>query len=128
LRARPQGRRDGRRHLRREGRRPRRPHRLGADLGAASGVLPGSLPLPRRGRLSTRSMAIDRREFVGVGALGLFGLVPVRAGEAPGFEAPEPAAQDVTRRLAAYVVHARIEDVPAPIRAEACRTLLNWAG
>src|SRR6476646_3536741 len=76
---------------------------------------------------STRSMAIDRRDFVGVGALGLFGLVHARAGAAPGFEAPEPA-QDVTRRLAAYVVHARIEDVPAPIRAEACRTLLNWAG
>ena len=32
-------------------------------------------------------------------------------------------APDVTRLLAAYVVHARTEDLPAPVRAEACRTL-----
>ena len=35
---------------------------------------------------------------------------------------------DVTRTLAAYVVRAKPDDLPAPVRAEACRTLLNWAG
>ena len=35
---------------------------------------------------------------------------------------------DVTRMLAAYVVKAKPDDLPAPVRAEACRTLLNWAG
>jgi 2-methylcitrate dehydratase PrpD len=74
-------------------------------------------------------MAIDRRDFVGVGALGLFGLVSATAVEAaPRHDVPDSAPPDVTRRLAAYVVHARAEDVPSPIRAEAGRTLLNWAG
>ena len=35
---------------------------------------------------------------------------------------------DVTRTLAAYVVSSKPDDLPAPVRAEACRTLLNWAG
>jgi 2-methylcitrate dehydratase PrpD len=38
------------------------------------------------------------------------------------------AARDVTRRLARYVVNARPADVPAPVRKEAARTLLNWVG
>jgi 2-methylcitrate dehydratase PrpD len=76
---------------------------------------------------------LDRRGFVGTGAAaGLFGLLH-RAGvegvdhtQAGSPALPPPA--DVTHRLAAYVVQARPEDVPAPIRSEACRTLLNWAG
>jgi 2-methylcitrate dehydratase PrpD len=75
--------------------------------------------------------AVDRRGFVGAGALGFAGLL-----HAPGVTArhdrrapADPAApSDVTRRLAAYVVHAPPEDVPAAIRAEASRTLVNWAG
>ncbi len=35
---------------------------------------------------------------------------------------------DVTRTLARYLVHARREDLPAPIRHEAARALLNWLG
>src|SRR5579859_6135584 len=72
---------------------------------------------------------LDRREFVGASALGLFALLPERAGASVPSRpsAPDPPA-DVTRRLAAYVVNARPEDLPAPVRAEACRTLLNWAG
>jgi 2-methylcitrate dehydratase PrpD len=74
---------------------------------------------------------IDRRGFVGAGALGVVGLL-----RAPGVtthrdrRAPtDPAAPtDVTGRLAAFVVHAPPEDVPAAIRAEASRTLVNWAG
>jgi len=38
------------------------------------------------------------------------------------------APTDVTATLARYVVGARIEDVPAAVRKEAARTLLNWTG
>jgi 2-methylcitrate dehydratase PrpD len=74
---------------------------------------------------------MPRRHFLGAGALGLIGLVPDRASTEPrataGTQASEaPAA--VTRQLADYVVRARAEDLPAPVRAEACRTLLNWVG
>ena len=34
----------------------------------------------------------------------------------------------VTRELARYLVQARYEDLPAPVRAEAVRTLVNWVG
>jgi 2-methylcitrate dehydratase PrpD len=36
--------------------------------------------------------------------------------------------QDVTRKLAAYVVSARPPDLPDPVKKEASRTLLNWMG
>src|SRR5262245_51107004 len=75
---------------------------------------------------------IDRRAFVGTGALGLFGLLPHRVGAEPVDAAAEQRAPDapdgVTRTLAAYIVSARAEDLPSPVRAEACRTLVNWAG
>jgi 2-methylcitrate dehydratase PrpD len=73
---------------------------------------------------------IDRRGFVGSGALGLLGLLPRPAAGAvsPASAAPDTPPADVTRRLAAWVVRVKPDDVPAPIRAEACRTLLNWAG
>jgi 2-methylcitrate dehydratase PrpD len=35
-------------------------------------------------------------------------------------------AQDVTRGLAQFIVSARFEDLPDPVRHEAKRTLLNW--
>lgn len=38
------------------------------------------------------------------------------------------AAKDVTRTLARYVVSAKAADLPASIRKEAARTLLNWVG
>jgi 2-methylcitrate dehydratase PrpD len=38
------------------------------------------------------------------------------------------AAIDVTRKLARYVVGAKAGDVPAAVRKEATRTLLNWVG
>jgi 2-methylcitrate dehydratase PrpD len=75
---------------------------------------------------------IERRNFVGAGAAGLVGLMsggPAAAQQTarePGASSDPPA--DVTRVLAAYVVKARPEDLPAPVRREACRTLLNWAG
>ena len=38
------------------------------------------------------------------------------------------APPDVTRILARYVVNAKYEDLPASVRKEATRTLLNWTG
>jgi len=38
------------------------------------------------------------------------------------------AAKDVTRTLARYIVSAKPEDLPASVRKEAARTLLNWVG
>ena len=76
---------------------------------------------------------IDRRTFVGSGALGLLGLGALpdgpsrgRADASPGPQAAPPP--DATRRLAAYVVQARPEDIPEPVWKEARRTLVNWAG
>ena len=74
---------------------------------------------------------IDRRQFVGSSALGLIGLASDGAAAAQGAREPAPPSvvpSDVTKTLAAYVVRAQPEDLPAPVRREACRTLLNWAG
>jgi 2-methylcitrate dehydratase PrpD len=38
------------------------------------------------------------------------------------------ASQGVTRTLARYVVNAKYEDLPAKVRKEGLRTLLNWVG
>lgn len=40
----------------------------------------------------------------------------------------ESDGKGVTRTLAAYLVKARYEDLPADVRKEGCRTLLNWVG
>jgi 2-methylcitrate dehydratase PrpD len=45
----------------------------------------------------------------------------------PSEEAAEEA-RDVTRKLVRYVVSARREDIPASVRKEGARTLLNWVG
>jgi 2-methylcitrate dehydratase PrpD len=66
---------------------------------------------------------MNRRLFLfASGGLGLSPLVP----QAP----PESsaAAKDVTRTLARYIVSARPADLPAAVRKEAARTLLNWVG
>ena len=76
----------------------------------------------------------DRRDFLG--ALSLAGLAGL-AGSAAAPPAVEAAGQDaahadvgkdVTRTLANYVVSGRYEDLPANVRKEARRTLLNWMG
>ena len=60
----------------------------------------------------------------------MLALSPWRAWSAPtasgvATAAPPPA---VTRTLARYLVQARYEDLPRPVRDEAARTLLNWVG
>lgn len=73
---------------------------------------------------------MDRRTFVGTGAMGLVGLLGGSDGRADAAaQAARPGPPpEATRILAAYVVNAREGDLPARVRAEACRTLLNWAG
>jgi 2-methylcitrate dehydratase PrpD len=41
---------------------------------------------------------------------------------------PTPAPPHVTKILASYVVSARYEEMPAKVRKEGLRTLLNWVG
>jgi 2-methylcitrate dehydratase PrpD len=68
---------------------------------------------------------IDRRRFIGASVL---------AGSAALAAPPDPPAKvaappkDVTRILASYVVAGKLDDIPAPVRKEAARTLLNWVG
>jgi 2-methylcitrate dehydratase PrpD len=70
---------------------------------------------------------MDRRKFIGASAVAgsiAFGApqtsVPSRKDGVP--------PKEVTRILARYVVSARLADVPALVRKEAARTLLNWVG
>jgi 2-methylcitrate dehydratase PrpD len=66
---------------------------------------------------------IGRRKFIGASAV---------AGASFQLHSPSKAqaaaATDVTRILAKYVVAGRPDDIPAPVRKEAARTLLNWVG
>ena len=66
---------------------------------------------------------MDRRKFIAGSALAF----AVPAGAAQGAPAPPPPP-DATRILAKYVVGAKVEELPAPVRKEAARTLLNWTG
>ena len=66
----------------------------------------------RRRFLTTSALAVPA-------AIAYPGLAEAQALESPG---------DVTGILADYVVRARPEDVPAGVRKEGLRTLLNWVG
>ena len=64
----------------------------------------------------------NRRAFLRAAALASGAMqLPAAAEEAE-------VARDVTRRLARYVVNARASDLPASVRKEGARTLLNWVG
>ena len=54
-----------------------------------------------------------------------FAQAPGAASTAPAATAP---AKDVTRKLAHYIVTASYDDLPANVRKEGVRTLLNWTG
>jgi 2-methylcitrate dehydratase PrpD len=72
---------------------------------------------------------LDRREFVGALSLvSLTGLTPVAAVAAARGQEGAQAEHDVTRRIARYAVAATYDDLPAPVRKEARRTLLNYMG
>ena len=47
---------------------------------------------------------------------------------APAAPAPAQAPPEVTKILAHYIVNAKYEDLPAKVRKEGTRTLLNWVG
>jgi 2-methylcitrate dehydratase PrpD len=65
---------------------------------------------------------MDRRLFLfATGGLSLSPFVPQNPAQT---EAPK----DVTRMLARYLVSAKPADLPASVRKEAARTLLNWVG
>jgi 2-methylcitrate dehydratase PrpD len=72
---------------------------------------------------------MDRRKFIGASALaGSIALAAPPPEPAKGIAPPVAPPRDVTRILAKYVVSAKLEDLPAPVRKEAARTLLNWVG
>src|SRR5580692_7760351 len=69
---------------------------------------------------------IGRRGFLGASAAAVSagGLAPqVKAQTVSPASPPE-----VTRILARYIVGGKLADIPAPVRKEAARTLLNWTG
>src|SRR5437899_1086345 len=75
----------------------------------------------------------NRRRFMGISLAGVAGLAsPLGAGPSGvDVAAPHQDAEigsHVTRTLARWVLAARFEDLPAPVRKEAQRTLLNWIG
>ena len=78
---------------------------------------------------------IKRRNFLKAGAASAFAVAaPVlpmaaqAADDKPLAAAAARPAQGVTRTLARYIVNGRYEDLPANVRKEGARTLLNWVG
>jgi 2-methylcitrate dehydratase PrpD len=71
---------------------------------------------------------LDRRNFLRTSAI--IGSVARPAAEAVPLTPPQQpeVGKDVSWRLARYVASARPEDLPAAVRKEAARTLLNWVG
>lgn len=75
------------------------------------------------------SNRIDRRTLLGVSTgLAVAGALPAVATAQQATPTPEPPAPPVTQILAKYVVEARYEDLPQPVRKQGARTLLNWVG
>jgi hypothetical protein len=74
-------------------------------------------------------LKIDRRAMLGAAGLAV-AAAGARAEETQRLVAAAApvAPKDVTRTLARYVVGAKYEDLPANVRKEGLRTLLNWVG
>lgn len=74
----------------------------------------------------------DRRQFLKAGAAASLAAVATMAPGSPqAADAPAPpaaASSGVTRKLADYIVNARYDDLPANVRREGTRTLLNYVG
>ena len=74
---------------------------------------------------------LTRRSFLNLAAYATLGMAAgaaSRSRAAQGPSNPVDPAEDVTRQLAHYLVSAREEDIPAGVRKEATRTLLNFVG
>jgi 2-methylcitrate dehydratase PrpD len=75
-----------------------------------------------------------RRNFLKASAAGaLAAAAPMLPGAARAADdkpaaVAKPAAPRVTQTLARYIVNARYEDLPANVKKEGTRTLLNWVG
>jgi len=66
---------------------------------------------------------MNRRLFLlASGGLSLSPFAPQNS------SSPESAGNEITRKLAHYIVSAQSADLSAPVRKEAARTLLNWVG
>ncbi len=80
----------------------------------------------------TYMSTLNRRNFLRAGAAASVAVAtPALAMAAAIDEKAAPnkaAAQGVTRTLARYIVNARYEDLPANVRKEGTRTLMNWVG
>lgn len=76
--------------------------------------------------------SISRRSFVKASGVALGGsalpAMPLAAAAAPPAQTRTQAPPDVTRRLAAWVVGSKWEDVPQAARYEAVRSVFNWVG
>jgi 2-methylcitrate dehydratase PrpD len=78
--------------------------------------------------------SINRRNFLKAGAAAsIAAAAPALPAAAQAVDdktpaAPAKPAQGVTRTLARYIVNARYDDLPAGVRKEGARTLLNWVG
>src|SRR5580692_9160915 len=75
----------------------------------------------------------DRRAFMqAAAALPMTAAAGTAFAQAPAAAPAAPAqpvpAKDVTRKLAHYIVTANYDDLPANVRKEGVRTLLNWVG
>jgi 2-methylcitrate dehydratase PrpD len=80
---------------------------------------------------------LNRRALLKAGAIAsvasvaprlTFAANPAQPQTPPQSPKQAPDTEAVTRILAAYLVRARYEDLPANVRKEGCRTLLNWVG
>src|SRR5688572_29196179 len=69
---------------------------------------------------------LNRRSFLVASSALAFARVSQAQTQSP--QAPASPPPDVTRTLARYIVSARREDLPASVRHEAARTLLNYVG
>ncbi|MDB5937613.1 MAG: 2-methylcitrate dehydratase [Massilia sp.] len=76
--------------------------------------------------------SLNRRSFLRAGAAAsVAAATPVLSMAAAPEDkpaAPKAAVQGVTRALARYITSARYEDLPANVRKEGTRTLMNWVG
>ncbi len=82
--------------------------------------------------MTDKPESLDRRALLGVSTgLALATAIPATAAaQQTATPAPLPPAPlpPVTRILARYVVGARYADLPAAVRKQSARTLLNWVG